>query len=244
LRWFSFRITISLKTTTANALIGDTGLMARTLTQSQLGGPPPILPDVPPGDGGGEDRDRNRPIPGSSRQTSIAGIVVLMCASIMTFGALVCAMVMRRGLHNDWGQIGLPRILWWNTGILLLSSVAVDAGRRLLRRNKRAAFNWFWSAGTLLGIGFLTGQVIAWRQLAQRGYYLVGHPSSAFFYIMTWVHAAHVVGALGAVIYVEYRALRFELGPGRRTMVDVSALFWHFLDVLWLGIMGLFVFWA
>jgi cytochrome c oxidase subunit 3 len=218
--------------------------MARTLTQSNLGGPPPILPDIPPGDGGGDDRDRDRPIPGSSRQTSITGIVVLMFASIMTFSALVSAMVVRRGLNNDWGHIGLPHILWWNTGALILSSIAIDTGRRLLRRNKRALFNWYWSAGTILGIAFLAGQIVAWKQLAERGFYLTGHPSSAFFYIMTWAHAAHVVGALGAVMYVEYRALRFELGPSRRTMVDVSALFWHFLDVLWLGIMGLFVFWA
>jgi cytochrome c oxidase subunit 3 len=217
--------------------------MDRTLTQANLGGPPPILPDLPPGDGG-EDRERDRPVPGNSRQTSITGIIVLMCASVMTFASFVSAMVVRRGLNNDWGQIGLPQILWWNTGILILSSVAIDTGRRLLRRNKRAAFNWFWSVGTLLGAAFLAGQVIAWRQLAERGFYLSGHPSSAFFYLLTWAHAAHVVGALGAVMYVEYRALRFQLGPSRRTMVDVSAIFWHFLDVLWLGIMGLFVFWA
>jgi cytochrome c oxidase subunit 3 len=217
--------------------------MDRTLTQANLGGPPPIFPDLPPGEGDGEDRDRG-PIPGNSRQTSITGIVVLMCASIMTFSALVSAMVVRRGLNNDWGHIGLPHILWWNTGILLLSSIAIDTGRRLLRRNKRAAFNWFWSAGTLLGTAFLAGQAIAWWQLGQRGFYLRGHPSSAFFYVLTWAHAAHVVGALGAVMYVEYRALRFELGPSWRTMVDVSAIFWHFLDVLWLGIMGLFAFWA
>jgi cytochrome c oxidase subunit 3 len=216
--------------------------MARTLTQSNRGGPPPILPDFPPGGGDGEDRDR--PIPGNSRQTSITGIVVLMCASVMTFASFVSAMVVRRGLNNDWGQIGLPHVLWWNTGILILSSIAIDAGRRMLRRNKRVAFNWLWSFGTILGIAFLSGQVLAWKQLADRGYYLGGHPSSAFFYVLTWAHAAHVVGALGAVIYVEYRALRYELGPGRRTLVDVSAIFWHFLDVLWLGIMGLFVFWA
>jgi cytochrome c oxidase subunit 3 len=218
--------------------------MDRTLTQSNLGGPPPILPDLPPDDAGGEDRDPNRSSPGNSRQTSITGIIVLMCASIMTFSALVSAMVVRRGLNNDWGQIGLPHILWWNTGILLLSSAAIDTGRRLLRRNKRTAFTWLWSAGTLLGAAFLAGQVIAWKQLAERGFYLQGHPSSAFFYVLTWAHAAHVVGALGAVMYIEYRSLRFELGPSRRTMVDVSAIFWHFLDVLWLGIMGLFVFWA
>jgi cytochrome c oxidase subunit III len=216
--------------------------MARTLTQSNLGGPPPTLPDLPRGGGGGEDRDR--PAPGGSRQASITGIIVLMCASTMTFAAFVSAMVVRRGLNNDWGQIGLPQILWWNTGVLLLSSIAIDSGRRLLRRGRRVAFNWLWSAGTLLGMGFLGGQVVAWHQLDQRGFYLNGHPSSAFFYVLTWAHAAHVVGALSVVLYVEFRALRFELGPGRRTMVEVSAIFWHFLDVLWLGIMGLFAFWA
>jgi cytochrome c oxidase subunit 3 len=218
--------------------------MARTLTQSNLGGPPPIVPGLPTGGDGGEDRDRERPIPGSSRKTSITGIIVLMCASVMTFSAFVSAMVVRRGLNNDWGQIGLPHILYWNTGILILSSIAIDTGRRLLRSGNRGKFNWVWSIGTVLGVAFLAGQFEAWRQLAARGFYLNGHPSSAFFYVLTWAHAAHVVGALGAVIYVEYRALRYELGPSRRTLVDVSAIFWHFLDLLWLGIMGLFVFWA
>jgi cytochrome c oxidase subunit 3 len=216
--------------------------MPSAATQSNIGGPPPILPDLPGGGGGGDDH--GRPEPGSSRNTSITGIIVLMCASSMTFAALVSAMVVRRGLNNDWGHIGLPRILYWNTGALILSSVAIDAARRLLRRGKRAAFNKLWTVGTVLGIAFLAGQVSAWLQLEHRGFYLVGRPSSAFFYVLTWAHAAHVIGALGAVLYVEYRALRFELGPSRRTMVDVSAIFWHFLDVLWLFIMGLFLFWA
>src|ERR1039458_3710200 len=115
--------------------------MDRTLTQANLGGPPPILPELPAVDPGCEDRDRDRPIPGNSRQTSITGIIVLMCASVMTFAALVSAMVVRRGLNNDWGQVGLPHILWWNTGILILSSIAIDAGRRFLRKGNRPAFN-------------------------------------------------------------------------------------------------------
>jgi len=209
--------------------------------QESVGGPPPpFFPDLP---GGGGDNNPN-PDRGSSRSTSITGIIVLMCASTMTFAAMVSAMVVRRGLNSDWNQIGLPRILWWNTAALVLSSIAIDLGRRSLRKNRRAAFNWLWSAGTVLGTIFLVGQVLAWRQLEERGFYLVGHPTTAFFYVITWAHAAHVVGALGAVIYVEYRAMRFQLGPGRRTLVDVSAIFWHFLDAIWLCIMGLFVFWA
>lgn len=205
-----------------------------------LGGPPP--PWVPEWPGGGEDRPN--PDRGGSRSNSIAGIILLMCVSTMTFGAMMAAMVFRRQLGNDWTHLGLPRILWWNTVALVLSSIAIDLGRRALRSNERAAFNRYWTAGAILGTIFLIGQVIGWRDLETRGFYLAGQPTTAFFYVITWAHAAHVVGALGAVLYVEYCALRFRLGPGRRTFVDVSAIFWHFLDAIWLCIMAIFVFWA
>jgi cytochrome c oxidase subunit 3 len=179
---------------------------------------------------------------GSARNAAVIGIVVLMCASVMTFSALVSAMVVRRGLNGtDWHRVALPHILYWNTVILLLSSVALDAARRMLRRGKRTEFNYLWTAGTVLGSLFLIGQSIAWYE-AQG--HLTTSLSSAFFYVLTWAHAAHVVGALGAVVFVDYKALRYELGPRNRTAVDVSAMFWHFLDVLWLGLMLLFVFWS
>ncbi|MDP9172204.1 MAG: cytochrome c oxidase subunit 3 [Acidobacteriota bacterium] len=213
-----------------------------TLTPSNIGAPPPVFPELPMGGGGGDDRDK--PPRGGSRQASITGILVLMCASTMTFAALVSAMVVRRGLNSDWHKFPLPHILWWNTAILIASSVVFDTARRLMRRNRRFAFNVLWSVGTALGFAFLAGQIVAWKQLAERGVFIQGNPGSAFFHVLTWSHAAHVVGALIAVGYVEFRALRYELGPSRRTFVDVTAIFWHFLDVLWVGIMGLFVFWA
>ena len=174
----------------------------------------------------------------------MTGIIITIMASVMTFASFLSAMVVRRHLAHDWRHVDLPGILWWNTAALLASSAALDIARRLLRRGRRAAFGRLWTAGTLLGTFFLLGQFIAWKQLAERGYYLAGNPSSAFFYVITWAHAAHVIGALAAVAYVDYRALRLELGPQRRTLVDVSAVFWHFLDIMWLGIMALFVFWA
>ena len=73
------------------------------LTHPNIGSPPPLDPDLPTGGGGGDDRDK--PDRGGSRQASITGIIVLMCASTMTFAALVSAMVVRRGLNNDWQQI-------------------------------------------------------------------------------------------------------------------------------------------
>lgn len=208
------------------------------------GGLPPVPPDLPSGGDGGGDSDARGPQPGDTRSSAMTGIVVAMIASTMTFASLLSAMVIRRGLGLDWRHVGLPALLWWNTGALVSSSFAIDFARRLLRRGRRQAFNRLWSLGTCLGTIFLIGQGVAWKQLADRGYYLAGNPASAFFYVTTWTHAAHVIASLAAVGYVEYRALRGELDPRFHTWVDVSAVFWHFLDVMWLGIMALFVFWV
>jgi cytochrome c oxidase subunit 3 len=196
-----------------------------------------VLPE-----GGGENSDQ--PHAGGTRNTALLGMVALIVASSMTFAAMVAAMMFRRSLNNDWHRLPVPHILWWNTIALVVSSIAIDAARRFLRGNKRTLFNWYWSAGSLLGTLFLIGQVLAWRELYARGYFLADGVANAFFYVITFAHAAHVIGALGAVYYVEYRALRYQLGTSGRNVVSVSALFWHFLDAMWLGIMGLFVWWA
>jgi cytochrome c oxidase subunit 3 len=166
-----------------------------------------------------------------------------MCASVMTFSAFLSAVIVRRGLGTDWRHVPLPRVFWWNTAVLILSSVVLDLARRQLRKNNRVAFNWLWLGGTLLGAGFLAGQVIGWEELVSRGFYIQGNISSSFFYILTWAHAAHAIGGLIALLYVTIQAFRFQLGPAKRTVVTVSVVFWHFLDVLWLALMALFLAW-
>jgi cytochrome c oxidase subunit 3 len=214
--------------------------MASTLTETGRGGLPPI-DEGPYGWGGDPGGGGENPNPGAARKTSLIGLYVMMCASVMTFAALASAVVVRRGLGNDWTSMPLPWILWPNTAVLLASSVFLDIARRLLRRSHRVAFNWLWSIGTLLGAGFLAGQIYAWRQLHQAGVFLEKKPSHAFFYVLTWTHAAHAIVGLAALIFVTVVALRFRLGPRRRTLVDVSTVFWHFLDVLWLLLMWMFV---
>ena len=173
-----------------------------TLTQSNIGGPPPTTPDLPTGGGGGDDRDR--PDRGGSRHSSITGIIVLMCASTMTFVSFVSAMVVRRGLNTtDWHRFALPQILWWNTGVLIVSSIAIDSARRVLAHNQRKKFNSLWTVGAILGLAFLAGQIVAWNQLEARGLYVGRGPATAFFYVLTWSHAAHVIGALLPVLYIE-----------------------------------------
>ena len=197
---------------------------------------PPIEGGGGPG-GGGEGR-------GSSRGASFIGIYILIAASTMVFAAFTSAMVVRRGFSGDWVSIHKPGVLWINTAILLASSVALELARRALRTHRRERFNAWWTAGTALGFLFLGGQALAWQKLREAGVYISTNPASSFFYIFTASHAAHLLGGLIAMLYVDVQALRLTLGPAKRTGIDVVAIFWHFLNLLWLYLMALFYIWG
>ena len=202
-----------------------------------------IKPPAPPtedGFGGGGGPDGR----GSSRRASMTGLMVLLAATTMAFAAFTSAFVVRRGMSNDWVDLPLPRILWANTAVLIASSVLLEIARRALKRGQRSAFNRYWTIGTVLGGVFLAGQAIAWWQLNQAGIFVATNPSSSFFYLLTASHGLHILGGLTALVYVDVQALRLRLGPGKRTAVDVSALFWHFVDGLWIYLMVLFLVWG
>ena len=202
-----------------------------------------IKPPAPPrggGFGGGGGSDGR----GASRRASMTGLFVLLAATTMAFAAFTSAFVVRRGMSNDWITFPLPRILWFTSGILILSSLLLELARRSLKRGRRTAFNRYWTAGTALGILFLLGQGLAWRQLASAGIFVATNPSSSFFYLLTAAHGLHILGGLTALVYVDVEALRLKLGPGKRTAVDVSAVFWHFVDGLWIYLMALFLVWG
>jgi cytochrome c oxidase subunit III len=181
---------------------------------------------------------------GSSRRASFILVFLLLVASTVVFLAFTAAMLMRREISSDWVSLHKPGILWLNTGILLASSVAIERARRKLHAGDRTFFNRWWTLGTVLGALFLLGQALAWRQLREAGFYVAYSPSVAFFYILTASHAAHLVGGLTALIYVDVQALQFSLGPAKRTAIDCSAIFWHFLDVLWIYLMVLLYVWG
>ncbi len=162
----------------------------------------------------------------------------------MVFLAFTAALLMRRELSANWVTMHKPRILWANTGVLLASSIALERARRRLQAGDRLRFNRWWTAGTALGVLFLVGQALAWRELREAGVYVASNPSTAFFYILTASHAAHLIGGLTALVYVDVKALQYSLGPAKRTAIDCSAIFWHFLDGLWIYLMVLFYLWG
>jgi cytochrome c oxidase subunit 3 len=213
--------------------------MAGSLTHDVLKGPPP--PPVDRGWGGGDGDSGGR---GASRRASFTGLFVLLAASTMVFAAFTSAFVVRRGLSEDWATMAKPPILFVNTAVLLASSLFLDLSRRALRAHDRSRFNLWWSVATFLGIAFLVGQAYAWRQLRDAGVFVATNPASSFFYVLTAAHAFHLLGGVTALVYVDVQALRLRLGPAKRTAIDVTAIFWHFLDGLWLYLMVLFYVWG
>lgn len=199
--------------------------------------------DPPPGGNGfgGGDGSGGR---GVSRRASMTGLMVLLAAVVMFFAALTSAFIVRRGLSNDWLSTQIPRVIWLNTAVLLASSAALELARRALKAGRREVFNRLWTTGAVLGALFLGGQYLAWQNLRSQGIYMATNPSSSFFYVLTAAHALHLVGGVVALAYVSIQALRLRLGPGKRTAIDVSAVYWHFLDGLWVYLLILFLVWG
>ncbi len=162
----------------------------------------------------------------------------------MVFAALTAAFVARRGFSGDWSGTPRPSILWVNTAVLLASSIVLHRSRRALKSGDRSSFNLWWTAATALGFLFLCGQALAWHRLDVAGVFMASSPGSSFFYLLTGAHAFHLLGGLAALVYVDVQAWRLRLGPAKRTVIDVSAVFWHFLDAVWLYVMILFFAWG
>ena len=158
------------------------------------------------------------------------GVWIAIGAISMTFAALTSAMVVRGSAAPDWRHFRLPPILYFNTVVLLASSAVLEAGRRRIAAHLvRATLG--------LGLLFVVGQVVAWRQLAAQGLFLATSPSSAFFYVLTVLHALHVVGGLGGLTYVLRRLSTG--GPAPATALGAATLYWHFMDGLWLYLLVL-----
>jgi cytochrome c oxidase subunit 3 len=181
------------------------------------------------GDGGHGD---GRPPRSVSDQRYYTGMMLGLAAILMLFAAFTSAYVVRKGLSNDWQATAFPGILWLNSMVLLASSFTLEKARRW--RQVQARFQGWWWATTGLGMIFLMGQILAWQELVAGGVYLNTNPSSSFFYLLTGAHAVHLLGGVIALLYLSWRVWRRNSGGLGATALGVTALYWHFMDGLWI----------
>jgi cytochrome c oxidase subunit III len=192
----------------------------------------------PPSGGGGGDGDRGgRPRKPPQRRYSTA-IKLGMTSILMFFMVLCCAFVALKHVSTAWMPLHLPKILWLNTAILLVSSFTLQKARQRLSAIDFPGFRKQWRATTILGVMFLAGQVIAWLQLVATGIYIATNQATSFFYIFTAAHAVHLLGGIAALLYVSM--CDFEKGKiSRITAVEITSYYWHFMDGLWVFLLML-----
>ncbi|HVO79139.1 MAG TPA: cytochrome c oxidase subunit 3 [Terriglobales bacterium] len=219
----------------------------------------------PPSGGGGDGAGGNgSPDYGARLRRARLGLVVGLTSVIMIFVGFTSALIFRQGVPTldvrtgqyvrDWLQVNLPiPLLLVNTFILLVSSVTMELARRQITRQAALApvrsipgvsigeergFPWLYIT-VVLGMGFLFGQWMAWRELANRGFSVAVSPSSSFVYLLTGTHAVHLAGGLVALMYSAVAALVHKPVEVRRIAVDVTGWYWHVMAFLWIYLFAL-----
>jgi len=233
-----------------------------------IGGKPPVDHRSTGGGGGGGDDDRQHEHHGPRELLhKIRFFLFSGLAGDMMFFAILVALFFARqaGTHmdprtheqiGDWRPVALPPILYLNTALLLLSSLTMEVARRNIFREIDVLEEWLglghpalqrtlpWVIGTLaLGGLFLAGQWAAWSQLTAQGF-AFNHwstPASYFFYVITGLHAAHLVFGVFALVVclaVIRRLKRVEL---RQIAVDVTAWYWHAMGLAWIVLFAVLI---
>ena len=196
-------------------------------------------PTPPPGGGDGGDDGQRRRRPGTpSPNRYYTGITLGIVSILMFFMALASAFLVRRGTSGDWIPVHLPAVLWLNTLALISSSFTLERARRALSRLDLSGFHKLWTVTTALGALFLVGQLVAWWQLVAQGVFMASNPASSFFYIFTAAHGLHLLGGVGALLYVMVR--KFENASiALPTAAEIASYYWHFMDGLWIFLLAL-----
>jgi len=221
---------------------------------------------VPPPDWGGAGDNFGSPFFDMRLRRARLGLVVGLTGIAMIFISFTSAYVVRQGLPtldprtnvllHDWFPVPLPRLMLINTGVLLISSFTMELARRQVARKAALAqvatvpgvladadekVSWL-ALTVVLGLSFLAGQWMVWRELAASGFYLSSSPSSSFVYLLTGMHGVHLFGGVVALLTAGVASVLRRPADSQSIVVDVTGWYWHFMAFLWVYILCLLEF--
>ena len=174
----------------------------------------------------------------SSRLAKKLALRVFLTVVAVLFTLLVTAYGGRM-VYEDWRPAPQVNLLWANTAVLILSSVALQWAQVSVRRGQLDAMRVGLLAGGAFTVVFLFGQILAWRQLAMMVQFDVTNPAIAFFYLITGFHGLHLLGGLVAWSRTVAKVWgQFDVAKVTRS-VELCAIYWHFLLLVWLVLFGL-----
>ena len=174
-------------------------------------------------------------IKGRGRGRSLKFALYAACASIvMIFIAFTSAYIVRKAQGN-WLEFTMPNVFIISTVVLLCSSASLQASYRFFLRSKEVLYKVFMGLTFVLGITFLVLQVQGWTELTQMGVTLNGNPAGSFVFVISGVHALHLLGGIGTLIMALLHAfvLPFKPTEKRKLRFELTLIYWHFMDFLW-----------
>ena len=171
------------------------------------------------------------------------GLGMFLAVAGALFTLVISAYSMRQSLA-DWRALPVPKLLWFNTGVLVLSSIALQWAYLAARRDDLEGVLIGLLAGGVSAVIFLIGQLLAWRQLIVAGYFVASNPANSFFYLITAVHGLHLMGGLVALGRTTSKVWRGAKVIEMQLSVELCAIYWHFLLLVWLVLLGLLTGWT
>lgn len=202
------------------------------------------------GGGGGNDFPKNdfeQDTPLSTNKLRVSMWFILLVV-MMTFGGLIGAyIVLATNKVLEWRPFDLPLQIWISTALILLSSLTYKISSiNFFRENQQKAKRWL-LVTTVLGGTFIASQILAWFALMRSGISIQSNPYAGFFYILTAVHAVHVIGGICALGYIVLRTWNETNSEAelteRKNISKIVGWYWHFMDALWLVLFVLLGFW-
>jgi cytochrome c oxidase subunit III len=165
------------------------------------------------------------------------GLILLMV--LMTFGGLIGAyVVLATNKSLEWKPFNLPFQVWISTALIIVSSIDYELAKKsLLEGNQAKARKWFLITA-ILGAVFIASQILAWLNLVNQGYYATGNPYAGLFYILTAIHAVHVIGGIISLVFIVLKTQivtdNAEELLKRQWFARVVAWYWHFIGIVWI----------
>lgn len=151
----------------------------------------------------------------------------------MIFAALTSAYIVKAS-DGPWMEFSLPVQFWYSTGVIVLSSVSMQGAYFAAKRDNLPLVKILLAVTFLLGISFLAGQWLSWKQLVANEVYFVGNPSGSFIYVLSGVHAFHIITAIIFLALTMIAAFRYRIHSKKLVKIEMCATYWHFLDAVWL----------
>jgi cytochrome c oxidase subunit 3 len=179
----------------------------------------------------------------SSLPPAKIGLGVFLAVVGSLFALFISAYSMRMSMV-DWRSLPVPKLLWFNTGVLITSSIALQWAYMAARRNDMDGIIIGLLSGGVSAVIFLVGQLLAWQQLKVAGYFVASNPANSFFYLITAMHGLHLMGGLVALGRTTAKVWRGAEMTQLRLSVELCAIYWHFLLLVWLVLLGLLTGWT